>query len=94
MGKHTNIFGWSKVAVPWKTAYETCNVGDDFSKVVEIAGKPDEEMNLGEITLYTYISEEWKGIARGGTVCRTMQFAVKDEKIVSKTGRNLDAFAG
>ncbi|MGN0772001.1 MAG: hypothetical protein ACI4MI_05405 [Christensenellales bacterium] len=89
MGKHT-IFGFSTVASSWREAYRTSNIGDDFNKVIGIAGEADEILSLGEIVLYTYISEEWKGFLRGGTIVRKMQFAVKNGKIVSKTEQNLN----
>lgn len=93
MGKHTTL-GWSNVASSWRRAYNECNVGDPFSKVTSIAGQPDEVLNLGESILYTYVSEEWKGFLRGGTIVRKMQFVVKEGKIISKTGQNLDRMAG
>ena len=93
MGKHTT-FGFSTVARTWRTAYNECNVGDLFSKVTEIAGSPDETLNLGDVILYRYVSEEWKGFLRGGTIVRKMEFAVKDGKIISKTSQNLDRIAG
>jgi len=93
MGKHT-IMGFSKVASLWKEAYENYNIGDDFSKVKELAGEPDSTLNLGDTILYTYESEEWKGMMRGGTIVRKMQFVVKDGKIFSKTSQNLDRIAG
>lgn len=65
-----------------------------FSKVIAIAGQPDESLNLGESTLYRYVSEEWKGFLRGGTIVRRMEFVVKDGKTLSKTSQNLDRIAG
>ena len=93
MGKHTTL-GWSNVAGPWRKAYNECGIGDRFSKVVAIAGSPDETLNLGDTTIYTYESEEWKGWLRGGTIIRKMQFVVKEGKITSKTSQNLDRMAG
>ncbi len=90
MFRHTNFFGVSKVAKSWKEAFQVCNVGDEFTKVVAIAGKADEVLNLGEVKVYTYISEEFKGILRGGFVIRKMQFVVKDGIIVDKEGYNID----
>ena len=93
MGRYTTL-GWSNVAKSWREAYNSCHEGDDFSKVRAIAGAPDEVLNLGESILYTYVSEEWKGFLRGGTIVRKMQFVVKEGKIVSKSGQNLDRMAG
>ena len=92
MGRHTTL-GMSNVAISWRKAYESCREGDDFSKVKAIAGEPDEVLNLGDSILYTYVSEEWKGWLRGGTIVRKMQFVVKEGKIVSKAGQNLDRIA-
>lgn len=89
MGKHT-LLGFSKVAKLWRNVYQNCQVGGPFSEVVKIAGRPDETLRIGESILYTYVSNEWKGVLRGGCIARKMQFVVKDGIVVSKKGMNLD----
>lgn len=93
MGKHT-ILGFSTVARKWREAYQQCDIGDSFDKVLSLAGEPDEVLDLGDTVIYTYVSEEWKGIARGGTIYRKMTFVVKNGKIYFKTSQNLDRIAG
>ncbi len=93
MGKHT-ILGFSTVASKWREAYEQCKIGDPFDKVISLAGEPDETLDLGDTIVYTYVSDEWKGFARGGMIYRKMTFVVKSGKIFSKTSENLDRIAG
>lgn len=93
MSKHTSLLGYSKVAKLWQAAYRRCQVGDPFDKVVKIAGRPDETLNLGETILYTSSSREWKGWLRGGYITRKMQFVVKEGIIISKTADNLERMA-
>lgn len=87
--KHT-FLGISTVAEEWREAYNNCRIGDSFEKVLNIAGEPDEILNLGDVILYTYESKEWKGWARGGTIIRKMQFSVKQGIVIAKNQQNLD----
>ncbi len=92
MGKHT-ILGWSTVAKSWRKAYSLGKVGDPISVVINIAGKPDTTLNLGDSLLMTWESSEWKGFLRGGTRTRKMVFVVKNNVIFSKSSEGLGAWS-
>lgn len=93
MGKHTGLFGASKVASKWRELFESVKEGDDFNEIKNKIGEPDQFLNLGDVTVYSYVSEEWKGFLRGGSVVRKMDFSVKNGKVISKSGQNLDRIA-
>lgn len=89
MGKHS-IFGISKVAGLWLEVYEKTNVGMDINEVISKCGEPDEILDLGDTKMLSWVNEEWKGFLRGGTITRKLIFVVKDNKIISKSGQNLE----
>lgn len=92
MGKHT-IFGVSTVASSWREAWRIGVEGTSISRVISIAGQPDQKLNLGDTIIMTWESSEWKGFLRGGTIVRKMVFVVKEGTIVSRSSENLDRIA-
>ena len=89
MGKHS-FLGFSSVASLWLDVFKSTNVGDDIGNIISKCGQPDEVLDLGETKIYTWVNEEWKGFLRGGTKTRKLIIAVKDNKVVSKSGQNLE----
>ena len=92
MARHS-ILGVSKVASLWASVYNEITVGSDIRAVLAKCGEPDEFLDLGETKMLSWISEEWKGCFRGGTITRKMVFVIKDGKVISKTGQNLGRWA-
>lgn len=88
MARHS-ILGVSKVASLWARVYNDTTIGTDIREIFAKCGRPDEALNLGESIMYSWVSEEWKGFLRGGTITRKLVFVVKDGKVISKTGQNL-----
>lgn len=89
MGKHS-FLGVSKVAGLWQEVYNNTSVGTDISYVINKCGQPDEVLDLGESKMLPWVNEEWKGFLRGGTITRKLVFVVKNGKVISKTGQNLE----
>lgn len=92
MARHS-ILGVSKVASLWANVYKETRVGDDIRIVLSKCGRPDEYLDLGDTQMLSWVSEEWKGFLRGGTITRKLVFVVKDGKVISKTGQNLERIA-
>lgn len=92
MGKHS-FLGASQVAALWLGVYQKTVVGMNINEVISKCGKPDEIIDLGDTKVLSWINEEWKGFLRGGTIIRKLTFVVKDNKIISKSGQNLEKSA-
>lgn len=75
----------------WRDVYNNCEINSDFNDIKSLIGEPDSSLSLGEVIVYSYISEEWRGYLRGGTLTRKLIFVVdKNGKIISKSNENLD----
>ena len=84
------VRGQSK-ADQFRNAYEQINVGDTKEKVLKLLGEPTTVLNVdSDTTIYTWETSEWKGAIRGGTKSRVIQVSIKEEKVLSKSGKNLD----
>ena len=90
MGRHTSFLGRSKVAHEWKDMYNRLEEGDHIDDVVFEIGEPDEVLDFKDYQTHSWISEEWKGFLRGGTVTRKLTIVTKDNRVVSWSGVNLD----
>ncbi len=89
MGKHS-FLGMSKVAGLWLEVFNETTVGADINEVISKCGDPDEILDLGDSKMLSWVNEEWKGFLRGGTITRKLVFIIKDNKIISKSGQNLE----
>lgn len=75
----------------FQEAYSKLDLGVPKQTVINMLGEPDSKRLVDGIEKYTWVSREFKGLLRGGSVERKIIVEFKDGVICGYDGENIKA---